>query len=441
MTVADLEQAEAKKDEQERERRARGAYPIVLQRQRDLGLCEKSNTRITDKRIELEGTIDFELDSDALTEASAPALQELKQALVDNPSLNKVEVAGHADSSGDDAHNVDLTRRRAETVRAWLVANGIATDRLASMGYSSYCPRVENDPKNAKNRRVELAIVERDKKPVEPGWGGCEAAAKKGLKKPVTGAPIASVSKPASPGTGAGWQPGQKLPDTFCGNPFPAAEVTSKEFYVPVYYKDSPFNRGLDKSLMAGRVKDYLEKCDPKEYIQSGRRTALGHALVLYAMVQPDPALRSDALGHAITLVRQRKEELSKKQWNWRPEDECSLEAEVALVQGDLGFVEPLAECLKKAQGLVDFSHFAWFALDVAEAKKQRLDLSPIQRKLRGVGGMNDLLADALAARMKVLAGADLESTFMLWNETVTGVDCSAKSYRWLLEFAPAFAK
>lgn len=70
----------------------------------------------------------------------------------------KVEVAGHTDSWSDDAHNLALSQRRAETVRAHLVSRGVAVDRLSARGYGEARPVADNatETGRAQNRRVEL---------------------------------------------------------------------------------------------------------------------------------------------------------------------------------------------------------------------------------------------------------------------------------------------
>ena len=70
----------------------------------------------------------------------------------------KVEVAGHTDSWSDDDHNLKLSQSRAETVRAYLVARGIAPERLTAKGYGEARPIADNATEmgRAQNRRVEL---------------------------------------------------------------------------------------------------------------------------------------------------------------------------------------------------------------------------------------------------------------------------------------------
>ena len=69
-----------------------------------------------------------------------------------------VEIEGHTDSTGNAAHNLDLSQLRAKTVRAALVAAGIAADRLTTAGLGQTEPVASNDTEagRAQNRRVEV---------------------------------------------------------------------------------------------------------------------------------------------------------------------------------------------------------------------------------------------------------------------------------------------
>lgn len=421
----------------DKQRHERSRYGQKLHYEKTLGTCRSTKTRVTDRRIEFDGAIEFELDSDALTDESGPTLQALKQTLVDNPGLDRVEVAGHADSTGEDAHNLDLTRRRADAVRTWLVKRGVAPARLVSMGYSSYCPKNASDPTDAKNRRVELAIVQRDGKAVDPGWGGCEAAEKKGLKKPTA----TTSSTPATPPKtkpGDVWQAGQKLPDKLCGEPFEAAPVTWKELYVPIWERPTEVSRGVDDLILAESIRNRLVSlCDPKTANPDVVRSRLASSLLVYAGTQSDVALRDDAFAHAVSLMKRQRARFGPK--GGRPlDEECLLEAEVSVRRGDLGFVQPLVECFEQGQHAATSAvHIAWFALDVAEAQHVKLDLSPLERYLDSDLARN--VSKALAARMKTLAGGDADSVFELWNDAVDASVCPQGPGRWVLAFAPEY--
>ncbi len=68
------------------------------------------------------------------------------------------EVAGHTDSSGDDAYNLDLSQRRAEAVRDYLISEGVNADMLGAHGYGEERSVESNATAagRAENRRVEL---------------------------------------------------------------------------------------------------------------------------------------------------------------------------------------------------------------------------------------------------------------------------------------------
>jgi Outer membrane protein and related peptidoglycan-associated (lipo)proteins len=77
-----------------------------------------------------------------------------------HPNL-KVRVAGHTDSVVGKSYNLDLSRRRAHSVTAYLQSKGIASGRLQSVGYGMERPVATNDTPSgrAKNRRTECEIV------------------------------------------------------------------------------------------------------------------------------------------------------------------------------------------------------------------------------------------------------------------------------------------
>ncbi|MEO8000608.1 MAG: OmpA family protein [Arenimonas sp.] len=101
--------------------------------------------------------INFDLDSDHLRADAKPAIDELLAALKANPSWH-VGIEGHTDATGNAAHNLDLSQRRAASVKAALVAAGIATDRMKTTGLGQTQPVAPNDTAigRAQNRRVEV---------------------------------------------------------------------------------------------------------------------------------------------------------------------------------------------------------------------------------------------------------------------------------------------
>jgi OmpA-OmpF porin, OOP family len=110
-------------------------------------------------KLELKEKIAFARDSALLGETSRPVLDEVAQALKDNPSF-RVQVDGHASSEGGDAHNQVLSEDRASAVVDYLVGRGVARNRLSSKGFSSSVPAATNDTAAGRvtNRRVEFVV-------------------------------------------------------------------------------------------------------------------------------------------------------------------------------------------------------------------------------------------------------------------------------------------
>jgi outer membrane protein OmpA-like peptidoglycan-associated protein len=72
-----------------------------------------------------------------------------------------VEISGHTDNVGSNAYNQKLSQRRSDAVKAWLVAKGIPSERITSVGYGEEHPRVANDTEDNMrlNRRIEFKRI------------------------------------------------------------------------------------------------------------------------------------------------------------------------------------------------------------------------------------------------------------------------------------------
>lgn len=95
----------------------------------------------------------FELDQATILPESYSELRRVAK-LIRERELH-IEISGHTDQSGSAAHNKDLSQRRAEAVRSFLIQEGCQAEHLRAVGYGSERPVSEND---AENRRVELRI-------------------------------------------------------------------------------------------------------------------------------------------------------------------------------------------------------------------------------------------------------------------------------------------
>lgn len=99
----------------------------------------------------------FDTDADVLRPESTPALEMITSALTEHPDL-RVQIEGHTDSQGDDAHNQTLSERRAAAVVAYIVAQGIAPARLVAVGKGELVPAGDNATAEGRqqNRRVVI---------------------------------------------------------------------------------------------------------------------------------------------------------------------------------------------------------------------------------------------------------------------------------------------
>lgn len=74
----------------------------------------------------------------------------------------RIQIAGHTDSQGSDASNMDLSARRAQSVAAYLNSTGVSLNRINSLGMGETAPTATNDTSagRAINRRVEVTILD-----------------------------------------------------------------------------------------------------------------------------------------------------------------------------------------------------------------------------------------------------------------------------------------
>ena len=106
--------------------------------------------------IDLE--IAFDYNSADISASSLPNVQALGRALSD-PNLkgSTFVVAGHTDAAGGEAYNQDLSERRADSIKRYLVDRfGIASNDLVTVGYGKSKPKDPNAPMDPANRRVQV---------------------------------------------------------------------------------------------------------------------------------------------------------------------------------------------------------------------------------------------------------------------------------------------
>jgi outer membrane protein OmpA-like peptidoglycan-associated protein len=104
--------------------------------------------------------VNFDFDKDTLRPDSTPVLEQVRLLFANDPAYS-AEIGGHTDNQGARDYNMKLSARRADAVKAWMVAKGIAASRMTTAGYGDTRPLVPNttDENKARNRRVELKRV------------------------------------------------------------------------------------------------------------------------------------------------------------------------------------------------------------------------------------------------------------------------------------------
>jgi len=123
------------------------------------GLAVDARGCVVIEKIVLKG-ISFATGSARLLPAASETLRTVASAMKANPKL-EVEIAGHTDSVGLESRNQRLSERRAQSVKAFLVAEGVEEQRLSTKGYGESEPVESNETPEgrANNRRVVFRVT------------------------------------------------------------------------------------------------------------------------------------------------------------------------------------------------------------------------------------------------------------------------------------------
>ena len=119
----------------------------------------KFDTLKVGQKIVLEN-IHFENDEAELLLESYKALYDVLFYLTENIKV-KVEISGHTSCIGGTNHNLRLSSKRSEAVKKFLSLNGIADDRIETVGFGAQFPIASNETEagQKENRRVEFKIL------------------------------------------------------------------------------------------------------------------------------------------------------------------------------------------------------------------------------------------------------------------------------------------
>lgn len=131
-----------------------------------------TRVEVRDNEVIILDKVFFELDSSVLKAESIRILDDVAATLIAHPEIELIEVQGHTDDQGSDEYNIGLSQRRAETVRSYLIAQGVAGKRLLPKGFGENVPLQPGTSEEAReaNRRVAFKILRGPKvKDVAPG--------------------------------------------------------------------------------------------------------------------------------------------------------------------------------------------------------------------------------------------------------------------------------
>jgi outer membrane protein OmpA-like peptidoglycan-associated protein len=125
----------------------------------------KPNVVVTFNELKLKTQVHFRTDSAEILPDSMGLIEELADVLKKRPEIKRVEVQGHTDDTGTPVYNQRLSQNRAQAVVDALVRLGTEPTRLEAKGYGQDKPVVPNvnDANRAKNRRVQIIILEKGK--------------------------------------------------------------------------------------------------------------------------------------------------------------------------------------------------------------------------------------------------------------------------------------
>jgi outer membrane protein OmpA-like peptidoglycan-associated protein len=159
-TALAAELDKARLEAREREAAAARSDAQVARMEADIARAELQNARATDRGLVLTlGDVLFETGRADLRAGSVADLDQLARFLAKYPDRT-VTIEGHTDSVGGEDYNVGLSHRRAESVRSYLLRQGIDTTRIQTQGMGESVPVASNDTAGGRqqNRRVEIIV-------------------------------------------------------------------------------------------------------------------------------------------------------------------------------------------------------------------------------------------------------------------------------------------
>ena len=124
------------------------------------GCTRKQRVSLRDGKVVIVEPVFFKSDKDQVDRRSYSLLNNIATVLADHSELS-IQIEGHTDNEADDAYNKDLSQRRADAVRTYLVDHGVGADRLTAVGFGEEKPVADNSTRKGRalNRRVAFVVV------------------------------------------------------------------------------------------------------------------------------------------------------------------------------------------------------------------------------------------------------------------------------------------
>lgn len=131
-----------------------GAFTVTM-------TLTRANVEVTAEQVTIRDQVHFPTNSASISADSFRILDEVASTLLVHPEVRAVEIQGHTDDVGGAEYNLDLSQRRANAVRLYLLSKGIEAGRLQAKGYGLTVPLAPNTSESgrSKNRRVQFVIV------------------------------------------------------------------------------------------------------------------------------------------------------------------------------------------------------------------------------------------------------------------------------------------
>lgn len=124
--------------------------------------CDSSAPRSTTRKVTMDADALFDFDESVIKPDGKRALDEVVRKLdLEGAKLGLIVSTGHTDSTGGTAYNMDLSKRRAEAVKDYLVSKGIEGNRIITVGEGEHQPVADNATAEGRdeNRHVEIEVT------------------------------------------------------------------------------------------------------------------------------------------------------------------------------------------------------------------------------------------------------------------------------------------